>query len=609
MQTHPRKVRAIAAKRTAPKRKRKPAGRKRAPAKKRAAPKIVPLPKAGPGERVFLLDVPYEMRQTAAWAGAKWNPTTKQHVFVGKELPEGLVPFAPEAYSWAAWQDANVNKNFPSEPPAPDRSTGEFVLRDAQESDVSHIVAAHAAGAPEFMLANDVGTGKTAIAVAAVKRLPGVLNVLVVCPFSVKAVWRAHLQSMGDGGMRWCIQNYESSLKLLDPPTSALAAKKQATKNRNTAKSGTSLVNWDVVITDESHYLADPDSLRSRAMERLIGNPGGPAFSLRMSATAGANPAKLSYLHRGFAYASGAPVKQSVTGEEYQAWAKTHGITVTPGQFGTGLAWNGKDSDLDTIHRLIFRTDPKWGVRTKANFPEQQRIPHPVALTPDQMVAYEVAWSEFQMALAQIETKRSVTGAKEAKIAWLKAMTRYRQKAGLLRAPGTADLIVEMLANGKQVAVACEYTGTVKTLVEHLGKKRITPALFTGNNRDTRESERVAYQRGDRKVILFTPAEGFSLHAGDTLAGGNDTPRVTIVAEPRWSPTKSLQIEGRGQRNGTEAPVWYPYAERTIEEKVIRKAIEGMRSTAIINGDSPEYLSEVAELLGGRPDYLDTPLD
>lgn len=566
----------------------------------------MPLPTPGPGERLFILDVPYEHKQVAAWAGARWNPTAKQHVFVGAELPAGLVPFLPEAYSWAAWQAADIGGDFPSKPPAPDHSTGEFVLRDTQESDVTHIVEAHESGAPEFMLANDVGTGKTVITVAAVKRLPNVTNVLVICPFSVKAVWRAHLRAMGDGGMRWCIQNFKSASKLLDPPAKALAAKKQSTKNRHTATSGTSLVKWDVVITDESHYLADPDSLRSRALERLIGNPGGQAFSLRMSATAGANPAKLSYLHRGFAFAAGAPVRQSVTGTEYQAWAKTQGITVTPGKFGTGLAWDGDDRDLTTIHNLIFKSAPTWGIRTRSNFPAQERIPYPVTLTREQMVAYEVAWAEFQESLAQIDAKRTVTGAKQSGIAWLAAMVRYRQKAGLLRAAGTSDLVVEMLANGKQVAVGCEYSGTVEAIVENLAKHRITPALFTGQNPNTREDERIAYQRGEREVIIFTPVEGFSLHAGDTLAGGNDVPRVTVIAEPRWSPYKSLQAEGRSQRNGTEAPVWYPFAEGTIEDRVIRTAIEGMRSTAIVNGDSTEQFAEMSALLGGKPEYAET---
>lgn len=269
-------------------------------------------------------------------------------------------------------------------------------------------------------------------------------------------------------------------------------------------------------------------------------------------ATAGANPAKLSYLHRGFAFAAGAPVRQSVTGTEYQAWAKTQGITVTPGKFGTGLAWDGDDRDLTTIHNLIFKSTPTWGIRTRSNFPAQERIPYPVTLTREQMVAYEVAWAEFQESLAQIDAKRTVTGAKQSGIAWLAAMVRYRQKAGLLRAAGTSDLVVEMLANGKQVAVGCEYSGTVEAIAENLAKHRITPALFTGQNPNTREDERIAYQRGEREVIIFTPVEGFSLHAGDTLAGGNDVPRVTVIAEPRWSPYKSLQAEGRSQRNGTE---------------------------------------------------------
>ena len=81
---------------------------------------------------------------------------------------------------------------------------------------------------------------------------------------------------------------------------------------------------------------------------------------------------------------------------------------------------------------------------------------------------------------------------------------------------------------------------------------------------------------------------------------------MTVIAEPRWSPYKSLQAEGRSQRNGTEAPVWYPFAEGTIEDRVIRTAIEGMRSTAMVNGDSTEQFAEMSALLGGKPEYAET---
>ncbi|RZL64021.1 MAG: helicase, partial [Rhodococcus sp. (in: high G+C Gram-positive bacteria)] len=50
-----------------------------------------PLPAAGPGERVWVLDVPYGTQVD----GATWHPAVKTHLHVGRVLPEHLAPYAP----------------------------------------------------------------------------------------------------------------------------------------------------------------------------------------------------------------------------------------------------------------------------------------------------------------------------------------------------------------------------------------------------------------------------------------------------------------------------------------------------------------------------------
>lgn len=572
-----------------------------------SAPKRVPSP--GPGQQVFLLDVPWEERALASAAGAEWFPH-HGHAYVGEALPKSLRRYSPQRYSWGMWRQQDLTGH--TQPvPAPDNTTGTFTLRTDQMQDIKTLLLARRAGAPEVLVGNDVGTGKTLIAISAIKRMANVKNVLIICPLTVAPNWRIHLDRMGDGGKRWCIINYESARKLLTPPPSADKAKRTRTKNLHTANHGTPIVEWDAVVIDEAHYCGNPESLRSRIVDRVIaGTRNRPAFTFRMSATAGSDPSQLSYLHRGLFWGDGLQPRTHIDIDGYVDWCASHALNVTRNGYGSKLKWEGEgDADLKRLSKLLYGGTTPWGIRRRPDWPEQQRIAMPVELGDDELEAYEADWAEFQTTMKRIEREKRANAAKQmtrqnraradatARTKGLAAQTRYRQKAGQVRAPGTAAFVVEMLAKGRQVAVSCEYLGTVHRLVEELQARKVRVVTYTGENRDTRETDRIAYQQGHAQVIIYTPTEGFNLHAGETSVSGNTTPRITVIAEPRWSPKKALQAEGRSQRDGTEAPVYYPYAVGTVEEDVIKKVVWGMKNTTIINGDDTAAFDGLAETL------------
>ncbi|MER6975488.1 hypothetical protein ABT304_30810, partial [Nocardioides sp. NPDC000445] len=49
-----------------------------------------PLPAVGPGERLWVLDVPYGTQVE----GATWHPGVKTHLYVGHAVPAHLAPYA-----------------------------------------------------------------------------------------------------------------------------------------------------------------------------------------------------------------------------------------------------------------------------------------------------------------------------------------------------------------------------------------------------------------------------------------------------------------------------------------------------------------------------------
>lgn len=556
-----------------------------------------------------MLNVPYEERAIAQAHGAKYFKGYGW-VFLGEGLPTPLRGYRAQRYSWNEWVEDELNGTPPEADPTPDPSTGEITLRKQQAEDVATILRAHKAGSPEFILGSDVGTGKTPITVAAVKSLPNVRNVLVICPVGVMAGWRMHLDRMGDGNKRWAIINYESSKKLLDPPASAHEAKRTRTKNLRTARQGTPKVQWDVVITDESQALANPESQQTMVQDRVIAGPTRtPGFTLRLSATAGKDPSQLSYLHRGIAWRTGNTVKPTITSEAYAQWCQDNGIKVSQEGFGNSLKWDRNEPDLKKMNALLFKGEPLWGLRRTPPWGEPQRFPLPVELTAAERDTYEQEWSQFHAAMERLDALRRKAAdpsapspgkaLSEASAKGRAAQIRYRQKAGQIKARGNALFAKELLGKGMQVAISCEYLGTVEAIREALAGMKIEAAEFTGQNRETREEDRLAFQRGDKRVIIFSPTAGFNLQASDEgVPGASTAPRATVVAEPRWSPQMALQVEGRCHRDYQLAPVYYSYAEGTVDEKVIRRALEGMRDTKVLMGDNLDHFAGLSSALG-----------
>ena len=132
------------------------------------------------------------------------------------------------------------------------------------------------------------------------------------------------------------------------------------------------------------------------------------------------------------------------------------------------------------------------------------------------------------------------------------AVIRLRQKSSFLKVEDSIELCQELLDNGRQVAISCEFLATMDAMEEVLRKKKISYARVDGrcaNGSQPKEAERLRYQRGDAPVILFNVVEGISLHEGETNNGGNNVPRCQIDHDLRWSAIQAHQIDGRSHKH------------------------------------------------------------
>jgi transcription-repair coupling factor (superfamily II helicase) len=178
----------------------------------------------------------------------------------------------------------------------------------------------------------------------------------------------------------------------------------------------------------------------------------------------------------------------------------------------------------------------------------------------------------------------------------LAATLRLRQKSSLIRAAGTVELVRELLDNGHQVAISVAFIESLTALRESLegGVGGVRCAVIHGGvPAAAREAERLKFQRGEARVVLFTVEEGISLHQGEYA----DIPRSEVVHDLRWSAIQMAQIEGRCHRDGRFAQVYWAYADRTIEERIARVVAGRLQAMKEMIGDDVTTLREIERLL------------
>jgi superfamily II DNA or RNA helicase len=556
------------------------------------------------GEQLFLLDIPYPERSLASAQGARWDSGLRASIFVGQELPEGLQPYASAPFSWERWQQDDLNSATQHAPPA----AGTLQPRAHQREAAAAIARASRIGARGFLLADEVGTGKTISAlegVLALKEHREVRTLLIVSPLAVLPHWRRTVADLGlaHQGIRVCVINYDRLKKLLEVPASAISAKRTRTKNKRIAKEGKSRVIWDVVIFDEAHKLRNQESQRSQAAARIAGygqRREDAPFVLWLSATIAHAPVEMSFL---------SPLLAQITGStrsdlrDFGEWLQDQGFHVQYEPRFNKWSWTEslreRDADIAKIRQMLFTRKPPVAMRrlptNLSGWPEVTRSLLPVDLSPAHRRLYREAWTQFRR---EMQLARRGKDPKSGMVARL----RFRQKASLLRIDGTIEHTMDLLDNGHQAIIACQFLESLDQIREGLESRKVKVSVMDGRNPQSREAERLAFQRGETSAVLVTPVEGYSLHQGEMLADGTratDTPRSLIVHDLRFSGIEQVQLEGRGHRDGKAAHVYLTFGADTVEEDIARVLLQRVDSMKSMVGDETRTIRELESLLEG----------
>jgi hypothetical protein len=525
------------------------------------------LPTAGPGERVWVLAVPFR----APAPGTVWRADLQAHVWVGAELPSELAPYDPPPYSFERFLEDELNDKPRALPLA-----RPMTPRD-QQCDGADVVAAHAAaGGRVFLLGDDPGVGKTGTAILAVKAIAeqrDVRTVLVVAdrPAAITIPhWTRSIAGFGDGDLRWCVTTWDRLAKV-------------------------SKLTFDVVVADEAHMVRHTTTQRWKHWKAVsgAGRVKDAPFVLAATATPAHTPLELPYLAPEFAVRHGESIREWA---DLPTRLAAHGFHVERGRYGWQWTEDADErrADLGRLQGWLADADPPATLHRPAPWGPVSVTGTPVALTPAERAAYESEWSEFR---AEMQLARRARQSAKGRA----ALMRFRQKAGLIRVQATVDWVKAQVEAERQVAVSVEFVETAADPIrEALLDSGIPVAGIYGRDRFDVEAERLRFQRGEAAVCVFTVTASISLHAGELLPdgrGASETPRVGLFHQPRFSGIQARQVTGRTHRDGRTSPWRIAFAEDTVEEQVARVMVERLAVSGSAAGADTSSLQEIAELL------------
>ncbi len=573
------------------------------------------VPFASAGERLWLLDVPYG----SSAPGALWVPQWKAFTHISAELPAALKPYASRPFSYQRWLEDELN-TVPGSPPT---AVMPKEPRHQQYEGADAIIAAAESGARQFLLADAPGTGKTitlilaAIEIAksrwasgsATGRRPHIL-VTVDRPAAITvAHWRASIAAVqaGEPTAGEPTADEPTADEQIDGPGSEPADRPRwliispDQLSKLLAGNGKPRFRFDVVILDEAQLYRHVDTKRVSAMRRVArySDPHDSApFVIAATATPSHNPAELTYL---------APVFAQIHAEELSEWEN---VGARMAQAGLPLvarygkwAWSPaaaesgalQSDSTAVVRRWLTHHQPPLMLHRAAEWGEAPLEPMPVELTAQEQEQYRINWGEFQREMGLARVGRSAAKGRAA-------VTRFRQKAGMIRVPYTVDWVAAQAESDRQVAVSVEFVSTAADpIADALEERGISVARIYGSGRFDAEAERLRFQQGKAAVCVFTVTSSISLHASEMMADGSsatDTARVGVLHQPGYSGIAARQRLGRIHRDGQVGEWWMAYAEDTIEEQVAVTLMDRLRSTSEIVGGDTAGLHRIAALLG-----------
>jgi superfamily II DNA or RNA helicase len=411
-------------------------------------------------------------------------------------------------------------------------------LYPRQEQHVDRLISV-LAGYGSALDSSETGTGKTICGAEIASRANG--NILVVCPKAVIPSWRRELS---ERGVKADVINYEK----------LRTGKTKFGKWQN--KKWVWTIPPSLIIFDEAHKCS---GVGTQNAKMLIEAKDRHAV-LMLSATIASSPLQMR--------AAGWLLGAHMLGNFWQ-WCMKHGCIKNR---WNGVMFNGSIEHIQAIAQSISHRCARMTASELADhFAETQIITEPLQFGDEIAGIYE----EMERELAELEDKASNDSKNQAAEALVKQL-RARQRVELLKVPVIVEMVDDLVAEGKSVAIFVNFDATLQALVDRWGTTVMSCGVIHGKqSADERQLHIERFQNDDIRIIICNTAAGgvgISLH---DVTGKH--PRAAIIS-PDWNEKNIIQVIGRVHRAGGKTPSMQRllFAAGTIEEQVeksVRKKI------------------------------------
>jgi SWI/SNF-related matrix-associated actin-dependent regulator 1 of chromatin subfamily A len=413
------------------------------------------------------------------------------------------------------------------------------------------------------LLADEMGIGKSAQAITALDAADPDGRVLVVCPAIVRQHWLAQIARWGspwaDAG-RWEIESYEGFQKRV-------------------RKDAASLDGIRNLVLDEIHYLANPASQRSKAIDEWLFGMSSRCLPVRRLGLTGtpitSRPADLWHvLHILWPGRFGAisPARRRVPWGYAKRYCNGHyeeieGVPDRPPVW----VFDGASNALELKGRLADCMLRRTKGEVAQELPSRTRVIHEVALPAK-------ARKDLARAQSAINWKGQ---AKFGVQSLLSNVEAYKIAAAV-------ELTREIVAGSGRVLLVTTRIPTAHELADKLRAPQV-------------DGETPADQR--RAVIAEAPvavATIKSITTGIDLTGFDNV----IFVGLDWVPATLLQAEARVHRLGQDKAVtmWYLIGVGTVDEIVKDRVLAKLETFADVIGAGSDGLLE--DMRGGTDDEL-----
>lgn len=413
------------------------------------------------------------------------------------------------------------------------------------------------------LLADDMGLGKT-VQIIGYADAENTFPMLVVCPASLKYNWQNELWN--HASVRARVLSGQS------PPRST----------RKLLRYDAWVINYDVLahwedtlaklpiellVFDESHFLADPQAKRTRSARRL--SKGVPRVIAATGTPIANRPADLW------------PTLNILRPDEFPTFLSYGRRYCQPKRTPYGITYKGA-TRLDELNRRLLAS---CMIRRRkcdvlGQLPAKSR--HVVTVEATAMDEYRRASGRLVDWLGGRDRSRSEG---------LEQVGKLLQLAGRLKLPGVFDWVDSFLAGGEKLIVYAKHHHVIDRLRERYAGCAVVTGKVTGEARQA-EFDRFN-EDGDCRLFV-----GQVRAAG---AGWNCTSADTVCfAEMDWSPGVLAQAEDRvhGANRGAGGPAaaYYLTAKGTVEEALFR-AVQRKSENIAAAVDGGETDMEVYDLL------------